>query len=166
VHQSAPLQVCVFRLGEHSFALRLEFVSEITAMAELSRPPLLPRLLEGFLNIGGMPIPVIRLGEMLGLSSDPLELYTPLILLRNKQQPMALLVKSVTGIFSVPEAAVSPLAPGDSFNGCAESQLTLPDETIVLLSLDRLLLEKEQRAISEFQAIEARRLLQAAAPLG
>jgi purine-binding chemotaxis protein CheW len=156
--QLGVLPVCVFQLAGRSFALRLESIREIVPMAELSRPPLLPKLLEGFLNVGGTPIPVLRIADLLGLRQDPLELYTPLVITRNAARPLALWVKSVTGIFSVSQSAVAPLPAADSFNGCAESQLTVQDEPVYLLSLERLLLEKEQQAVAEFQAIEARRL--------
>jgi purine-binding chemotaxis protein CheW len=152
------MQVCVFRLAGNTFAIRLESVREIVPMAELSRPAMMPTLLEGLLNIGGTPIPVLRVASLLGLPQDSLELYTPLIVIRSQQRLMALLVQSVAGISSVSEARLSPLPASDSFNGCAEGQFMEQDATVCLLSLDRLLLEKEQRTVAEFQDIEARRL--------
>jgi purine-binding chemotaxis protein CheW len=158
--QHGVFRVCVFRLAGHSFAVKLESISEIVPMAALSRPPLLPSILEGFLNVGGTPIPVLRLAELLGLPQDSLELYTPLVILRGKF-PMALLVKSVTGIVSASAALLAPLSAASSFNGCVEGQLNLDGEAIHFISVERLLLEKEQRMVSGFQEIEARRLTQA-----
>src|SRR5689334_4271975 len=131
--QHGLLHVCVFRLAGHHFAVALEPVSEIVPMASLSRPPLLPPIFEGFLNIGGTPIPVVRLAEMLGLSQDPLELYTPLVILRGKL-PLALLVKSVTGILSFSGEMLAPLSESASFNGCIAGQWVAEGETIYFIS--------------------------------
>ncbi len=158
--QHGGFRVCVFRLARHSFALKLASISEIVPMAALSRPPLLPPILEGFLNLGGTPVPVLRLAVLLGLPQDPLELYTPLVILRGKL-PMALLVKSVTGIVSASTAMLAPLSEASSFNGCVEGQLHLNGEAIHFISTERLLLEKEQRMVRGFQEIETRRLAEA-----
>jgi purine-binding chemotaxis protein CheW len=154
------LNVCIFRLADHSFALRLESITEIVLMAALSRPPLLPSILEGFLNIAGTPIPVLRVAALLGLRQDPLELYTPLVIARGKL-PLALLVRSVAGIRSVPNQKLAPLSDTSSFNDCVDGQLMVEDEVVQLLSLDRLLLEKERLTITGFREIEATRLAQA-----
>jgi purine-binding chemotaxis protein CheW len=158
--QPGLLHVCVFRLGGHNFAVALESISEIVPMATLSRPPLLPSILEGFLNIGGAPVAVLRVSELLGLHRDPLELYTPLVILRG-EPPMALLVASVTGIQSVSAASLAPLSDAGSFNGCIEAELDVKGETVHILSLRRLLLEKEQRTVAAFQEIETRRMREA-----
>jgi chemotaxis signal transduction protein len=149
--QGGLLHVCVFRIADHSFALRLESISEIVPMAALSRPPL---------NVGGTPIPVLRVASLLGLPQDPLELYTPLVIIRGKQ-PLALLVKSVTGILSVASHALSPLSSASTFNGCVDGQLTAHDDVVHLIALERLLLEKEQHSVAGFREIETRRLAQA-----
>jgi hypothetical protein len=52
----------------------------------------------------------------------------------------------------------SPAALSRSFNDCVEGEVTVGDRAVHLLSLERLLLEKERQCVAEFQAIEEARL--------
>ncbi len=153
------LRVCLFELAGHNFGIRLESVQEVVPMAALSRPPAMPALFEGFLNRRGTAIPVLRTAAVLGLPPDRLELHTPLVILR-AGVPLALLVCRVTGIVTCPPDALAPAAAKDSFNGCIDGRLTGAFGSAHMLSLDRLLLEKERRILAEFQAIETSRLHQ------
>jgi purine-binding chemotaxis protein CheW len=153
-------RVCVFRLGEHRFGLRLESVAEIVPMAALSRPPSMPSILEGFLNLGGTAIPVLRVAGLLGLPPVALELHTPLVVLRDDAVLLALLVDEVTGIASTVADGLVALADSASFNGCVDGQLTAGDDLVLLLSVTRLLLEKERQTLAAFQAVEMERLRQ------
>ena len=118
----------------------------------------MPSVLEGFLNLGGTAIPVVRLASVLGLPPQPLALYTPLVIIRGDTQPLALLVHSVTHIGSVPAGAVAPIAETDSFNGCIDGHWSQADVVVHLLSVSRLLLAKEQQVLAEFRATETERL--------
>ena len=153
-------RICLFELAGQSFGLRLESVSEIVPMVALSRPPSMPAILEGFLNLRGTALPVLKIATLLGLPQDPLELHTPLVIVRSASLRLALLVNRVTRIVSVPVRDLLPIAESDSFNCCVEGRLTTAGSAIHLLSLDRLLLEKEQRILAEFQATETKRLHQ------
>lgn len=151
------IRVCLFDAGGRRFALRLDTIKEIVPMAALSRPPAMPSMLEGFLNLRGTAVAVVRLAPLLGLPADPLQLHTPLIVLRDS---WALLVNAVTGIAEASAGGLLPLGAADSFNGCVQGRLALtaPGGAVHLLSLERLLLEKERRIVSEFQAVEDARL--------
>jgi purine-binding chemotaxis protein CheW len=152
--------VCVFDVAGHAFALRLGSIGEIVPMAALSRPPSMPAILEGFLNLRGTAVPVLRLAALLGLPQDPLDLHTPLIIVRRDRLPLALLVNRVAGIAALPSDALLPISKEDSFNGCVEARLTMEGQAAHLLSLDRLLIEKEQHALAHFQETENRRVRQ------
>jgi purine-binding chemotaxis protein CheW len=151
-------RVCLFQIGSLDFALRLEAVSEIVPMATLSRPPATPPLLEGFLNLGGTAVPVLRLGQLLGLAPDPIERHTPLIVARLRSQHIALLVSRVIAVAAIDDGSVTPIAESESFNGCVEADIRAGGRPAHLLSADRLVLERERAAIDAFQAIETRRL--------
>lgn len=151
---------CIFEVANHTLALRLESVREIVPMAALSRPPSMPSLLEGVLNLRGTSIPVLRVALLLGLPQQPLELHTPLVVVRDEPVALALLVERVTGIVAVSAGVLAPTSKSNSFNGCVEGVLPSAGTTVHLLSLDRLLLEKERRTLAEFQATETRRLRQ------
>jgi purine-binding chemotaxis protein CheW len=152
--------VCQFELAGYNFGVRLESVREIVPMAALSRPPSIPSILEGFLNLRGTSLAVLRMALVLGLPEHQLELHTPLVIVRSGNVPLALLVTRVTGIVSVPIGAWAAISKSDSFNGCVDGLFTTAGGAVHLLSLDRLLLEKEMQVLAEFQSIETRRLSQ------
>jgi purine-binding chemotaxis protein CheW len=158
---SREFRACLFELGDHRFAVRLESVSEIVPMAALSHPPAMPSILEGLLNLRGTSVPVLKIAALIGTPAPRLELHTPLVIVRDGSLALALLVNRVTGIVSVPVGGLTPLAPANSFNGCVEGELSgLFAKPIHLLSMERLLLEKERRILCEFLATEKTRLSQ------
>ena len=152
------LRVCRFELDGASFGLPIESVREITPMAALARPPAIASIIEGFLNLRGVSLPVVRLAELVGLKSQALELHTPLVIVRSGEMLMALLVKRVNGLLTVPSNELRPIAKSDSFNGCVDATITSAGATVHLLSLNRLLLEKERQMLAEFQKVETARL--------
>ncbi len=154
----------VFTLAGQPCAIPLESVREVVPMAQLARPPGLPALLEGFLNLRGEAVPVVRLRRLFGLPEASPGLYTPVVIL--KEGPLALLVDEVSGILSAPEEARLPVQEGHAFNDCVEAEVVLDGRTVHLLSKDRLLLEQERRRIAELQVTAQRRLseLEASGP--
>src|SRR5437667_9531123 len=109
----------LFRLGGRACALPADAVAEVVPLPLLSRPPGLPDLLEGLLNLGGQAVPVVRLDRLLGLPPLAPGLYTPLLVLR-RPVPLALLVEAVQGLVAVPAGDVRPAGTGHSCNDCLE----------------------------------------------
>jgi purine-binding chemotaxis protein CheW len=124
-------------------------------MALLSRPPGLASFLEGFLNLRGAAVPVLRLDRLFPFPAKPPGLYTPLVVLRGADHPLALLVEHVQQVVSVPEEAFLPVREKSCFNDCTEAQVTLGEDGAVVhvLSVERLLLEQERRYVAEMHAI-------------
>lgn len=140
--------------------LPIEKVQEIVPMASLARPPGLVSLVEGLLNLRGTAVPVLRLDLLFHLPLKPPGLYTPLIVLRDLDCPLALLVERANGIISVSPEAFLPIREGHCFNDCAEAEVALGADGhgIHVLSVERLLLEKERQSIAELQAVAQQRL--------
>jgi purine-binding chemotaxis protein CheW len=149
----------VFQLADRLAAVPLESVDRVVPMAELGCPPGLPSALEGVLNLAGLAVPVLRLDRLFGLRDQQLSLYSMLIVLRAPgESRLAILVDRVSQVLSVPENTLVSVDQETSFNGCAESALPHSEGTIHLLSLDRLLLARESRALAEFQVMAQKRL--------
>ena len=148
----------VFGLAGQEFVFPLEKVSEIVHMATLSRPPGLPHILEGFLNLGGTAIPVLRLDRLFQASEITTHLYSPLIIVQAHDGLLAILVDVVNQILAASEEAFVPIQKGHTFNDCAEAELQAKNKIIHLLSLERVLLEEEHERIREFQILEQQRL--------
>jgi purine-binding chemotaxis protein CheW len=146
-------------LAGQAAALPLENVQRIVPMAQLSKPPGLPSLLEGILNLSGSAVPVLRLDRLFQLPSQRLGLHSALIIVNSiADGRIALLVDRVSDILTIPENGLLPIGQDDSFNGCAEALVSAGGQTIYLLSAKRLLLEKDREALSQFQAMAQRRL--------
>ena len=148
----------LFHLAEQGYALPLADLREIVPMALLARSACLPAVIAGFLHLAGDAIPVLRLDRLFGLPEQPLGLYTPLLLLRTPESPLALQVDRVKRIVTPAADALVPVREGDSFNSCVEGILRIDEQVVLLLSLERILLEKEQQGLAEFQDREQTRL--------
>lgn len=148
----------VFHLGPQDYALPLSDVQEVVPMAWLSRPPGLPSILEGFLRIGGEAVPVLRLDRLFHLPVIRAGRYTPLIVLRDADHRLALLVERVSRVVTVAADEWTPLRGNQSFNDCADGLVARDGHVLVLLSAERLLTEKEQQILAEFHDQENFRL--------
>lgn len=148
-----------FWLSDCLAALPVGDIERITALAELARPPGLPLILEGILNLAGAAVPVLRLDRLFGLKAQHPGLYSMLIILRDGNGgKLAILADRVSEILSVSRDALHPIGKEDVFNACADAILKVGQETAHVLSRDRLLLEKERLMLSQFQAMEQIRL--------
>jgi purine-binding chemotaxis protein CheW len=136
----------------------VERVREIVHMARLLRPPGLPPLLEGFLNLEGTAVPVVRLGRLFGQPEEPPGLYTPLLILSAGDRPLALMAEEITGLLSVEHQALVPVQEDRVFNNCVEAEIRLDGRLVHLLSAERLLLEEERLRLAQLQEAAQRRL--------
>jgi purine-binding chemotaxis protein CheW len=125
----------------------------------LARPPGLPSLLEGILNLAGAAVPVLRLDRLLQLPLQRIGLYSALIIVNGVSEcRIAMLVDRVSEILTIPESALLPIGEDDSFNACAEAAMSVRGQMVHLISPTRLLIEKEREALSQFQVMAQRRL--------
>lgn len=151
-------KLLVFDLAGQAYALPLEEIQEVLFMAMLSQPPGVPATVAGVLNLGGDAVPVLRLDRLFGLPEQAPGLYTPLLLLRHGDPRLALLVEAVRETLTVAGADILPIPADHSFNDCADGMITHGDRVILLLSAERLLLEKEHQHLAELQDREQSRL--------
>jgi purine-binding chemotaxis protein CheW len=149
----------VFQLADQTVALPLENIQRITSMAQLARPPGLPSLLEGVLNLAGGAVPILRLERLFQLATRPAGLYSMLMILKDiSAGPLGILVDRVNEVLSVPGSSLIRVSGEDMFNGCTEATIAVRGQAIHLLSPTRILLEKERELLSEFRAIAQQRL--------
>jgi purine-binding chemotaxis protein CheW len=149
----------IFSLADCLAAFPVADIERITALAELARPPGLPLLLEGVLNLAGAAVPVLRLDRLFGFQGQHPGLYSILIILRyGSGGKIAVLADRVHEILPVSSDAMRPIGKEDIFKGCADAIVTLGQETTYVLSINRLLMAKEQQLLAQFQAMEQVRL--------
>lgn len=129
-------------------------------MCELLRPPALPPLLEGFLNLRGQAIPVIRMDRLFGLAEAPLRLHTHLVVLREKR--LAIVTERARDVISAPFGDLLQPPAANVFGDCLEGVLRVGPIDISLLRVERLLLRQEESKIAELRRIAERRLAELA----
>ena len=146
----------VFEVSGYSCGLSLACVREIVPMCDLAKPPGLPPLLEGLLNLRGEIKPVVRLDRLFDLPPITLRRHSQLIVLQGPP-PLALLADRVRYIAAIGPAELLP--PENSvFNDCLAGVLPAAHGPVHLLHGDRLLLAQEKQRLAEVQQIAQRRL--------
>jgi len=121
-------------------------------MAELSRTPGQPSVLEGFLNLRGTAVPVIDIRRLFNLPPVEPGVYAHIIVLSGHPHPTGLRADRAVALVRPAADDWLPLAADHSFNQCAEAELLTPEGPAQYLSPDRLLLEQERRVVAELQA--------------
>jgi len=149
-----------FDLAGMAFAAPLAAVREIVPMVALSRPPGLPRFVEGMLNLGGEMVPVLRLAELLGIGGQAMGVDSTLIVVGRGSGSSALPVDEVHDVTRAGKGEIEllPLDDRQAFNNCVTGELRIGESAFHLLAPDRVLLEEETRRLAEFEAIERRRI--------
>jgi chemotaxis signal transduction protein len=143
------MHVLIFRTAGHLFGIRVEAVEEIVHIAATVHVPGQPPLLDGFLNLRGRPIAVVPLSRLFDSAQTGTGLYAPVIIVRAAQGSIGLLAERVEGVVAIDERVIQPMTTHESLNDCAEGQFESEDGAVILLSADRVLLEKEARCIAE-----------------
>jgi purine-binding chemotaxis protein CheW len=156
---SGSLQLLELELAGQSYGIPVRDVQEVVPMVELVGSPDLPAVIAGFLNLEGKMIPVLRLDRMLRQADRPTGIYTPLIILRTQGGRLALIADRVSRIRTVAEEEVLPLPENHSFNDCVVGMVTSSERVLLVLMPARLLLQKEQKCVTELQNREHERLL-------
>jgi purine-binding chemotaxis protein CheW len=148
----------VFVVANQSYALPFGEVLQVVHLPALTTPPRMPNLLAGFMNVGGNPIPVVRLDRLFGLPEMSPGIYTPLLLLRHPSRRLALMVENVIGIVKVADDAIVPIDQNHTFNGSVVGLVQRDNQVHLLLCAEKILLEQEQHCLAELQDQEQHRL--------
>lgn len=152
-------RILTFAIGEMPCALPLRAAREVLPMAALSRPPGLPAIMEGFLDLGGQAVPVLRLDQLLGMPAWSPGVSALLLLADIGKRLVAFPVSNVEDVVSVgADSKVLPVAEEEAFNGCVRGLLHHGGQTHYLLDPERLLLAAEARRVAEFREREQQRL--------
>jgi purine-binding chemotaxis protein CheW len=150
--------VLLFSLSERVYAIPTKHVAEIVPMAELAQVPGSPNFLSGFLNVGGQLIAVVSLSRLFGLPDRERHLYSPLIILKSVPDRLALEVDTGLRIAEIAREDLMPLTEATSLNNCASAIVRVDGSSVVVLSVDHLLLEQERKRVAELARLAGRRL--------
>ncbi|MEX0852803.1 MAG: chemotaxis protein CheW [Bauldia sp.] len=139
-------------------ALPLNDVERVVPLPLLAVPTGAPNFIEGFFDFHGALVAVVSVGRLLGLGDERLGVYSPLLVLRGQDPPVALHVASITSILKLTAADIQPIGKDETFNACVVGRVGDRGETVYVLSTQEILLAEERAKIASQRAIKRRRL--------
>ncbi len=149
--QNETLQLVTFTLEDEEFAVDILKVQEINRMKEITRIPNSPGYIEGVINLRGKVIPVINLRKRFNLPVKEYNEQSRIMIMEVCSIIIGLIVDSVSEVLRIPDDLVKP-APSiattvssEFIKGIAE----VNNRLIILLEMDKLLAENEQKALTE-----------------
>lgn len=151
-------QHVVFSGAGELYGITMDRVDELIPLPALVQLPECPDVIEGFLNLSGSAIPVIRLDRLFGRPRGDDHLYTPLLILRSEEGRVALLVDQIQGIVALEQ--VVPISRYGALNDCAQCMAVLDGRTVIVLDPDCLLLEQEIAYVERLKERAQERLVQ------
>jgi len=135
-------QLVSFQLDEEEFGVHIHQVREIVRLSSITKVPHAPSYVEGVLNLRGNVLPVVDLGERLGLSLMQHTEATRIVVLDIAGVSTGIVVDRVTGVLRMPLAAIEP--PPPVIGGVAASfvegvgKLDGGERMVVLLKTDEV----------------------------
>lgn len=151
--------VVVFHLADQVFGIGADHVAEVVPNAWLARPPALPSVVAGILDLGGIPVVVLRSDRLLGFPEQSYGLDASIMVMKDagRSSRVGLLTGRVSGVRPLAACRALDMAPESSFRGCLKAQLAFDDMAVSLLDWSLLLDTEERDRLAEFGALaEAR----------
>lgn len=157
-NSSADKHFVLLTIAGHDLALPHGNIQEVVHYPALVTAPSLPAFVKGFLNLGGSPIAVIDIAQLLRLRPNPVHLYSPILILRGFDHPQALLVESVQAVVRTTQELLVPVPPDHTFQDCAVGAIQWSNRLHCVLDVRRLLLKEEQERLTALQMVARERL--------
>jgi purine-binding chemotaxis protein CheW len=145
-------QLVVFNLAGETYGVEISLVHEIIRMQKITKVPRTPIFVEGVINLRGRIVPVIDLHKRFSLALSEETQHSRIIVVEVSGVTVGMIVDSVSEVLRLPvdniEAPPAVIAGGiDSayLRGVGKWQ----DKLIILLDLNKVLHEDEQKALQE-----------------
>lgn len=150
-------QYLTFRVGEEIFSLNVRRVQEVLDFTRVTRVPRMPLFVRGVLNLRGAVVPVIDLGEKLGLGrleeSEDTSIVVAEVLVENDLIVMGLLCDGVDQVITLQPHEIEP--PPSMGSPVDESYIhgmgKLGEDFVILLNHGRIIENQDLEAIGYSQ---------------
>lgn len=146
---SPSSQVVALRCGPATFGISIDLVREIVMVPEITPVPESGPFIRGIINLRGRILPVLDLGQRLGLGPGPTDGAGRILVVEQngRQHPLGLLVDDASEVLRLPEDVVGPPPETSSTaSGSVKGVARLEDRLILLLDLERVLGDPQVRA--------------------
>jgi purine-binding chemotaxis protein CheW len=144
--------ILVFEFAGHLCGMRAADVREIVFLPQLTRLAGQPPLIDGFLDLRGRAVPVVRLERLFDAPARTPTLHAPLVIASAGGTTLALAVDRVDDVVPLDDGDWRPVGNGHSFNQCAVAAFDFDGRGATLLDCRRILLEKERQCVEELRA--------------
>ncbi len=101
VSKTTPIELLSVRVASHTFALDIRSVREIRGGMATTPLPHAPAFVRGMINLRGLVLAVVDLGERLGLKPDDVEALSVVVVVETGDRVVGLLVDNVSDIIIV-----------------------------------------------------------------
>lgn len=143
------IQLVSFCIDSEEFGVEILKVQEIIKMVQITRLPDTPDSVEGVINLRGRIIPVIDLRAKLGLPKKDFSKDNRIIVVDLSGRTIGFIVDSVSEVLRIPADITEP--PPALTAGIHPEFITaigkLDDRLLILLNLEKVLLNEEKEAI-------------------
>ena len=144
----AHSQIVAMRCGPATFGLPIDSVREIVMVPEITPVPESGRFVRGIINLRGRILPVLDLGDRLGLGPGPTDGSGRILVVEHQgRHPLGLLVDEASEVLRVAPELVGPppeLAVG-ALSGSVKAVARIDERLILLLELGRILGDDAER---------------------
>jgi purine-binding chemotaxis protein CheW len=143
---------CLRLLGGR-YAFEASLVTEVVRLGPLTRLPAAPPFLPGVFTHRGEVLPVLDIGQLVGLGSVPIRASTRAAIVRSGAWKVAVIAESVEGLVPLARRQLEPVpAESSSMAGFLSSVGRDQRGTIAILDLPRLVEAARSRAVPAGEA--------------
>lgn len=130
-------ELLTFRLSDQEYALDIMSVREIRSWTPATPLPHAPRFMKGVINLRGTVLPVLDLGARLEMPERDQSERSVIIVVKNADTMMGLLVDAVSDIIAVNTEGLQPPPedPANSGTGVVSALTLIDDRMIRVLDL-------------------------------
>lgn len=143
------IQLVSFKIANEEFGVDILNVQEINKMSTITKVPNSPPFVEGVINLRGRVIPVVNLRVKMSMPNREYDKDTRIIVVDISGKTVGFLVDSVSEVLRIPRNIIEP--PPSMVAGINSNYITavgkLEDRLLILLDLDKVLLEEEKTAL-------------------
>jgi purine-binding chemotaxis protein CheW len=145
------IDVLEFMIGAQAYALQMQYVQEVHALAGLAPLPCTPAFVRGIVNLHGRMMSVIDLQPLFGLPPKLLGGADKLVVLLDGRMTFGVLADAILGVQRLPRRRIQP--PPSTATGIPDGwTIGVTPERTVVLDAKRLLNDKsivvDQEALS------------------
>lgn len=148
---AAEVQLVVFQLGGETYGVEINHVQEIIRLQPITEIPRTPAFVEGVINLRGRIIPILDMHKRFHLPAAEATNNTRIMVVELGELTVGMIVDSVSEVLRLPAGSIEP--PPPMISGIDVAYLKgvgkWNDKLIILLDLDRVLQESEQRELQQ-----------------